>query len=209
MTISCRLRLVSASGDACAKIYNLSLPETVGEHPSITSEIVWNSFYLHALLLHHTRHASQLKVPHSGEQADQLTAALNARNEQMVGVGQPEWAHACDNCEKILRPENSTEEDTTWSKYIADQRSISANLFLAIACLSACVMDGVCIGHPRCQVYHCTQRLCSPRDRHCENHRDLDLVCAIHGCDQPCSDGKRTCTVLDHRNLEEERRRHG
>ena len=143
MTISCRLRLVSASGDACAKIYNLSLPETVGERPSITSEIVWNSFYLHALLLHHTRRASQLKVPHSGEQADRLTAALNARNEQMVGVGQPEWAHACDDCEKILTPENSTGEDTTWSKYITYQRLISAKSF-------SCDSPPICMRHGRC-----------------------------------------------------------
>ena len=83
------------------------------------------------------------------------------------------------------------------------------NIFHFTGRLSACVMDGVCIGHPRCQVYHCTERLRSPRDRHCQTHRALDSVCAIGGCDRPCSDDKRTCNAPNHRSLEEERRRCG
>ena len=71
------------------------------------------------------------------------------------------------------------------------------------------MMDGVCIGHPRCQVYHCTERLCSPRDRHCEKHRGLDVVCAISGCDELCTDGKRTCSDPEHRGVEEEKQRRG
>lgn len=70
-------------------------------------------------------------------------------------------------------------------------------------------MDGVCIGHPRCQVYHCTERLQSPRDRFCESHRALDSVCVIHGCTRDCTDGKRTCDTPSHRKVEEDRRRKG
>ena len=84
-----------------------------------------------------------------------------------------------------------------------------ALIIRATACLSACVMDGVCVGHPRCQVYHCTRGLRSPRDRHCEAHRNLDTVCAIAGCKEACTDGKRTCSAPNHRSVEEERRQRG
>ena len=84
-----------------------------------------------------------------------------------------------------------------------------ALIIRAIARLSACVMGGVCAGHPRCQVYHCTQRLRSQRDRHCKAHRNLDAVCAIAGCEETCTDGKRTCSAPNHRSVEEERRQRG
>ena len=70
-------------------------------------------------------------------------------------------------------------------------------------------MDGVTIGHPRCHAYHCTQRLESPRDRHCLGHRDLDSQCAINGCLKPVSDGKRTCDTPSHRTYENSRREQG
>ncbi|PIL28517.1 hypothetical protein GSI_08555 [Ganoderma sinense ZZ0214-1] len=179
----------SASGDACAKIYNLSHGTIAAGTSSLTSDMVWNAFYLHALLLHHRRFNSVLELPHHGEQNERLAEALNARNEKMVGIGQPHWAHACDDCEKSVTIK--TEEGATSGR------------------ISACVMDGVCIGHPRCQVYHCTERLRSPRDRHCPTHRALDTVCAIVGCEEPCTDGKRTCSEPDHRSVEEDRQRQG
>ena len=70
-------------------------------------------------------------------------------------------------------------------------------------------MDGVTIGHPRCHVYHCTERLQSPRDRHCPKHRDFDSQCAIKGCSRPVSDGKRTCDTPSHRGYENSRRQQG
>ena len=70
-------------------------------------------------------------------------------------------------------------------------------------------MDGVCIGHPRCQVYHCTEHLQSPQDRYCKTHQAFDYICTIHSCDLPCTDGKQTCSTLDHRTVEEERHQRG
>ena len=70
-------------------------------------------------------------------------------------------------------------------------------------------MDGITIGHPRCHAYHCIQRLESPRDRHCLNHRNLDSQCAVVGCTRPISDGKRTCNTPSHRNHENHRRQQG
>ena len=70
-------------------------------------------------------------------------------------------------------------------------------------------MDGVTVGHPRCHAYRCTERLQSPRDRHCNTHRGLDFECAINGCSLPTSDGKRTCDTPAHRQFEQERREKG
>ena len=70
-------------------------------------------------------------------------------------------------------------------------------------------MDGVCIGHPRCNVELCTQRLQSPRDRFCEAHQSYERLCAIVGCKQPCEDGKRTCRIQSHRSYEEAKEQRG
>ena len=96
------LSLCSASGDGCAKIYNLSLRGAPGDTSKMTSEIVWNAFYIHALLQHHSCDDSRLCIPHWAKQSDRIAAALEARNKHMIGIGQAEWAHACDDCEKIL-----------------------------------------------------------------------------------------------------------
>ena len=96
------------------KIYNFSHKSGYDRTAKLSSEAVWNAFYIHALLLHHRRQHSVLELPHHGEQADRLTAALNARNEQMVGIGQPHWAHACDECEKFVVQE--TDEGEGWGK---------------------------------------------------------------------------------------------
>ena len=75
--------------------------------------------------------------------------------------------------------------------------------------LSACVMDGISIGHPRCNADHCTKRLASPRDRFCPEHDHLTNVCAIHGCTLPVADGMRTCRTKAHRDYEVEKRERG
>ena len=126
----------------------------------------------------------------------------------MVGIGQPQWAHACDDCEKMVTME--TEDGVTSGKCYLDVLSLLTHLTSWRAGrISACVMDGVCIGHPRCNVYHCTEPLRSPRDRYCPIHCALDSVCAISGCEEPCTDGKRTCSDPTHRGVEEERRKKG
>lgn len=93
----------SASGDAISRIYNTSWREGPSTCPRISSEIVWNAFYLHALLLRHTKSGALLTVPHLGLQADRFTSALVQRNMAMAGTGQPHWAHGCDGCEKVAQ----------------------------------------------------------------------------------------------------------
>ncbi len=82
-------------------------------------------------------------------------------------------------------------------------------LFALLARLSACVMDGVTVGHPRCNEHHCLGRLKSPRDRFCEEHAHLANQCAINGCTLPCSDGMRTCSTEQHRAFEKRQRERG
>ena len=70
-------------------------------------------------------------------------------------------------------------------------------------------MDGVTVGHPRCNVNLCTQRLASPRDRFCPEHQSQNNVCAIHDCELPCATGRRTCSTPAHREFEDQKREDG
>ena len=70
-------------------------------------------------------------------------------------------------------------------------------------------MDGITLGHPRCNVSHCLDRLHSPRDRFCPQHQPLTSQCAIHGCSHPARPNFRTCNVTSHRDYEAQKRAHG
>ncbi len=70
-------------------------------------------------------------------------------------------------------------------------------------------MDGVTVGHPRCNVPHCTERLASTRDRFCPSHQHLRSKCAVAGCTQDVTEGFRTCPDSAHRAYELERREQG
>ena len=70
-------------------------------------------------------------------------------------------------------------------------------------------MDGVTVGHPRCKVDLCTNRLRSPRDRFCVEHTSRNDVCAIHECDLPATPGRRTCSTPAHQQYEDQRREDG
>ncbi|KAI0744593.1 hypothetical protein C8Q76DRAFT_605770, partial [Earliella scabrosa] len=154
----------------------------------LTGEVVWHCFYLYSLLLDCQRRPRPLVLPHHGPQSQRYQEALHERNSVMVGTGQPMWAHACKECEKIIPPAREGDE---------------------YARLSACVMDGISIGHARCNVDHCTERLRSPRDRFCHLHDALNRECAITGCALPAADGMRTCRTAEHRAFENEKRERG
>ncbi|KAI0708330.1 hypothetical protein C8Q76DRAFT_627155 [Earliella scabrosa] len=177
-----------ASGETVARIYNMGLSDIPDARP-LTVDTVWNAFYLHSLLLHSVRTSQRLILPHAGSHSERFMMALEARNTFIVGEGQPLWAHACDLCEKI------------YSKGDADSQSMER--------LSAAVMDGVTVGHPRCNVDQCTNRLRSPRDRFCPAHDSRRTLCAIHQCELPVTDGRRTCSTTVHREFEEQRRQEG
>ncbi|KAI0712635.1 hypothetical protein C8Q76DRAFT_621583 [Earliella scabrosa] len=185
--IRMQMAFAQASGDTIARMYNLGVSQDP-DRQELTADIVWNAFYLHALLMHHSRLGLQLNVPHRTKQAERFTQALVSRNEYMVGTRQPHWAHACDDCEKIYPP---SAHGADWTR------------------VSAVVMDGICIGHPRCAVPLCTTPLASPRDRFCPGHRTRDNVCGVEGCLRPITDGMRTCDLKEHRQYELDKRAKG
>ncbi|KAI0684068.1 hypothetical protein C8T65DRAFT_594255, partial [Cerioporus squamosus] len=154
----------------------------------LDSDHVWSAFYLHALMLDSARRSEALCLPHRGKQSERFRGALALRNVRMAGTGQLHWAHACDVCEKVNIPEVPSKPRTR---------------------LNACVMDGVTVGHPRCNEHRCLGRLASPRDRFCEEHAHLANQCAINGCSRPCSDGMRTCDTERHRAFENRQRERG
>lgn len=66
---------------------------------TLTSEQVWDGFFLHSLLLEHSEHGTVLELAHNAQdQAERLRPALEARNAAMVGPGQEMWSHACELC---------------------------------------------------------------------------------------------------------------
>ncbi len=99
----------------------------------------------------------------------------------LVVRGDPSICHRCTHCHMFGRPER----------------------------LSACVMDGVTVGHPRCNENLCTNRLRSPRDRFCPEHAAEEEICAVHGCALRAEDSKRTCRTPAHRQHEEDKREKG
>ncbi|TFK85189.1 hypothetical protein K466DRAFT_495238 [Polyporus arcularius HHB13444] len=184
------LNFRSASGEVVARIYNMGLSDILEARP-LSADTVWHAFYLHALLLDCRRRSERLRLPHAGVHAARLLDALEARNTRMAGVGQPHWAHACDECEKLYPPPDPAKPGATWER------------------LSACVMDGVTVGHPRCNESLCTNRLRSPRDRFCAEHDKLNKVCSVTGCALNAEDNMRTCRTPEHREYEKTKREEG
>lgn len=45
------------------------------------------------------------------------------------------------------------------------------------------VMDGTVLGHLRCSIHNCQNRLTVSRDRFCPEHRHMNSICAIKGCE--------------------------
>ncbi|KAF9022076.1 hypothetical protein BDZ89DRAFT_956953 [Hymenopellis radicata] len=74
--------------------------------PEITQDIVLEAFFLHALLRRCQYDNILLSVPHCGDQAHRLDAALDVANRRMAATGQPQYGHACNRCMKVVKDEN-------------------------------------------------------------------------------------------------------
>ena len=85
-----------------AEIYNLEHEAklqiwTAWPAPSqLTTELVWDGFFLNALLQEYKEHHRILELTEG--RSDRLNPALERRNIAMVGPGQEMWNHACDLC---------------------------------------------------------------------------------------------------------------
>ncbi|KAJ7033257.1 hypothetical protein C8F04DRAFT_1210932 [Mycena alexandri] len=119
-------------------------------------------------------------VPHTGEQKDRFTAAMTARNEEVIRMGQDHVVgHCCNKCMRELTRPDGTPYD-----------------------VQALLSDGLAMGHVRCQVPHCTKFHNSNRDRFCPTHTHLAYVCSIVGCDRPIIPSKKTCDDPKHTEVE-------
>lgn len=89
-----------------ARIYNLEtedrvtrLPEAWEHNLDLSTETVWDAFFLNGLLLDFKERGDTLELAHNvHDQATRLRPALEARTERMVGPGQELWNHACNVC---------------------------------------------------------------------------------------------------------------
>ena len=110
----------------------------------MTCDHVWDAFFIYALLLDTNERNVPLDLDHNApDNAQRLRAALDARNERIVGPGQELWNHACDLCCEITECNGVTGK---FSLLILLQSLIER---IAVA-LHATVSDGIMIGHPCC-----------------------------------------------------------
>ncbi|KZV93219.1 hypothetical protein EXIGLDRAFT_768232 [Exidia glandulosa HHB12029] len=177
------------SGSNNARIYNQmfpppALPSDWKWSTELTCEQVWDAFFLHALLLHHERHANPLQLPeHAASHDERLSTALAARNSTMVGPGQQDWAHACNLCCKIVQQADGNP-----------------------GIIRSFVTDGITMGHPACGQHNCQNPLPSGRARFCTVHQHLDRLCCARTNGSPCphprTHGSRTCDIEEHKKLE-------
>ncbi|KAF7976972.1 hypothetical protein HWV62_5047 [Athelia sp. TMB] len=183
-TLSMATAWVSATNSA--RIYNLEagdrvtrLPRDWGHSLDLSTETVWDAFFLNGLILDAKGWNTALELRHDApDQATRLRPALEARNKRMVGPGQELWNHACNIC--------------------CDRREKDG----IIQMLRSAVSDGVALGHPCCKVHDCKIPLDSQRHHYCGQHQDKNTMCAVVGCDNRVSEKHSTCTEVDHRKLE-------
>ncbi|KDQ09975.1 hypothetical protein BOTBODRAFT_164259 [Botryobasidium botryosum FD-172 SS1] len=164
-----------------ARIYNRELSCPYRDQPRVRPEHVLDGFYLHSLLMYYSREKRNriLELPNTGPQSLRLKAALEARNKEMEGTGQEEYAHVCTGCTLF--------EDTDGGQ---------------ITRVQAVVTDGVTVGHPICAVKGCKSTPFNLRDKFCAAHVSADLTCCIIGCSMAKEVGFRSCKDTLHRQLD-------
>ncbi|KAJ7211649.1 hypothetical protein GGX14DRAFT_564870 [Mycena pura] len=184
--------MVSAwtSSTNCARIYNMSiskqalqtlLPADWSLRFQMDGDDVFDSFFLHALILDHCEHGDILELRHDApSQSERLRPALEARNAHMVGPGQEEWNHVCELCSYIVVKPGG--------QWVVD-RSV--------------VTDGHTIGHYCCSVHNCQGRLRTVKDSFCADHDTMRSICCITTCDALAEQGHRTCSDSTHCEAEE------
>ncbi|KZV81992.1 hypothetical protein EXIGLDRAFT_627672, partial [Exidia glandulosa HHB12029] len=184
-TEACRSSfLPSVSAERIAIIYNQSMHLSRGYLADLSAEVVMDVFFIGALLRWMARQERTLHVHHHSVQSLRFEEAMKARNRYIAGTGQDQWAHACDGCMKV-------KTDAMGRRYR----------------ITACVMDGICIGHPCCSFKDadglpCRVQLSTPRDRFCSTHSAEILVCAVRDCTSARGAGFQTCNDSAHRTLE-------
>jgi hypothetical protein len=113
--------LISSRSSAtnCARVYNLSIGDYTRKlqtqyrllNTEMTMDHVWDSFFLHGLILDASRSKDRLTLPNNEiEHQERYSAALQVRNLKYQGPMRDEWNHCCDTCSHtVARPEGNGE----------------------------------------------------------------------------------------------------
>lgn len=97
------------SASNCARSYHQALskdhirPKDWSFGSKLKSDHVYDGFIILSLLEDHKARQSTLVVPHTGEQKDRFTEAMQARNALIRLYSQPEIRHHCDKCIRVFR----------------------------------------------------------------------------------------------------------
>ncbi|KAF9544131.1 hypothetical protein CPC08DRAFT_730331 [Agrocybe pediades] len=177
------------SASNCAQIYNdgvalrslaPKLPITFSKTLIMDTNDVWDGLMLYWLLEDAQERGEVLVTLHkSSSQSKRVQPAVRARNLRMAGTGQEHWNHICDVCCYVDVDSDGNPD------YIR-----------------SCVTDGVTIGRPTCSVQDCPNALKSTKNRYCPNHKKEDLLCVVTTCKNMADSGHRTCSLKDHRQIE-------
>ncbi|KAJ7089594.1 hypothetical protein C8R44DRAFT_892286 [Mycena epipterygia] len=176
------------SATNCSRSYDMALSEQQERDfaaggwqfgCTLTTDHVWDSFIILTLLDYNDRKNTCLQVPHIGEQKDRFTAAMRARNLEVIEQGQDEIGHCCDKCQRVWTRPDGSEYD-----------------------VQVVVGDGLAMGFIKCQAPHCTLELENNRHKFCAQHRHLDNICSIVGCNSPVIPGKKSCSDEQHTKME-------
>lgn len=161
---------------------------------------MWDAFFLHALLRHHSEKSpkSVLRLTNKGSNADRLKPALEERNLAMVGPGQEHWNHACDLC---CATEENVNGTTRRCQSLPSRDDL--NQGFKTGWMRAAVTDGVTVGRPCCGHHDCQGDLPSQRARFCSAHENLNNICSVVACEARAPTGFRTCEDPEHRALED------
>ncbi|KDQ55343.1 hypothetical protein JAAARDRAFT_133990, partial [Jaapia argillacea MUCL 33604] len=144
----------------------------------LDGDLVWDAFFLHALVCESTEQGSKLWLSNQGSHSNHIENALHDHNAAMAGPGQEQWNHACDLCCAVETVDGSE------------------------AYMRAVVMDGVTIGHPCCGVYDCQEPLPNQRAHFCGSHTSEADLCTVTSCQMKADAGHKTCDNPGHRALE-------
>jgi hypothetical protein len=92
-----------------ARVYNHELGSGTNILPNngsllaeITDTIIYDAFYLHALLRDKLSRHELLHLPNRGIHNRWFDQAMQERNLRYAGNGQPLWGHACKRCMHII-----------------------------------------------------------------------------------------------------------
>ncbi|KAF8580189.1 hypothetical protein K439DRAFT_1267774, partial [Ramaria rubella] len=191
------MTLAWTSGQNCSNLYNKdakrlpwsdALPLAFPTRFVINGKDVWEAFTINALMEWHRDHGTLLQVPHrAAEPHICWYDAVQARNQAMVGPGQPAWNHACNVCMKHLKDDNG--------RIYAVYRSA--------------VTDGISLGHPCCAVHDCKEALPTSKHHFCTQHSLHINVCAVEVCSSLVKSGLRTCRDPTHSAAETRYKEHG